>query len=149
MNLHPYYQGPFFTRIDKGQLVAYGVSGFVTTATDYLTFTLCYTMLATGLLEATIIAYIAGLTVSYLQNRFWVYRKTASEHAETTNLWRYAIFLLVNLAITYVMLDYMQHNFGITPYIGKFIVGLFMFFWIYLGNRYFVFPAPKIGPIKL
>ena len=149
MNLHPYYQGPFFARIDKGQLVAYGVSGFVTTATDYLTFTLFYSVISVGLLEATIIAYIAGLTVSYVQNRFWVYRKTASEHAETTNLWRYGTFLLVNLGITYVILDFLQHNFGVTPYIGKFIVGLFMFFWIYLGNRYFVFPAPKIGPIKL
>jgi putative flippase GtrA len=149
MNLHLYYQGPFLRRIDKGLLFAYVVSGFVTTLSDYATFTVFYSVFGAGLLVATVVAYIVGLTVSYLQNRFWVYRKTASQQAETTNLWRYGVFLLVNLGITYLMLDVLQHSFGVTPFIGKFIVGFFMFFWIYLGNTFFVFKGPKMGPIKL
>ena len=149
MNLHPYYQGPFYNRIDKALAVAYIVSGFITSAADYLTFTLFFTLIPIGLFQATVIAYIVGLVVSYIQNRYWVFRKGAGRQAEATNLWRYAVFLLINLGITYLMLWALQTYFGLTPYLGKFVVGFFMFFWIYLGNTYFVFRGPKMGPIKL
>lgn len=149
MNLHPYYQGPFFKRIDKGLAFAYVASGFITSAADYLAFTLFFSVVPLGLLPATIIAYVFGLVVSYVQNRYWVFRKTASEQRETTNLWRYGLFLLINLGLTYLILDLLQRYLGLTPYLGKFVVGFFMFFWIYLGNTYFVFRGPKIGPIKL
>jgi putative flippase GtrA len=149
MNLHPYYQGPFYNRIDKGLAVAYVVSGFVTSASDYLTFTLFFSIVPLGLLQATVIAYIVGLVVSYVQNRYWVFRKGASRQNEATNLWRYAAFLILNLGITYVMLWALERYFGLTPYLGKFVVGFFMFFWIYMGNTYFVFRGPKMGPIQL
>ena len=149
MNLHPYYQAPFLKRVDKGLAFAYMASGFITTLADYLTFTFFFSVVPTGLFAATSIAYVVGLVVSYLQNRYWVFRKGASQQTEATNLWRYGLFLLVNLGITYAMLWAFETYFGITPYIGKFLVGFFMFFWIYLGNTYFVFRGEKMGPIKL
>lgn len=149
MVLHPYYQGPFYRRVDKAHAIAYPLSGAITTAVDYLVFGLCFSVLGTGLLGATIIAYCVGLVVSYLQNRFWVFRKGANKQSESTSLWRYGVFLLVNLAITYAMLWAMEQGLGITPYIGKFVVGGFMFFWIYLGNRLWVFRGEKTGPIQI
>ncbi len=149
MNLHPYYQGPFYNRIDKSLAFAYVASGFITSAADYLAFTLFFSILPLGLFTATALAYFFGLVVSYLQNRYWVFRKAASQQGEATNLWRYGVFLLINLGITYLILDALQRYFGLTPFLGKFVVGFFMFFWIYLGNTYFVFRGPKTGPIKL
>ena len=149
MNLHLYYQGPVYTRLDRGQLIAYVLSGMFTTASDYLTFTFFFSVVPLGLLAATIIAYIVGLVVSYLQNRYWVFRKNAGRQAEFTNLWRYIAFLILNLGITYLMLWALQTYFGLTPFIGKFVVWTFMFFWVYAGNTYFVFKGPKMGPIKL
>lgn len=146
--LHPYYQGPFFTRLNKAQAISYPLSGAITTAVDYLVFWLIFSVLGIGLLAATIGAYCVGLVVSYLQNRFWVFRKGASKQAELTSLGRYATFLVVNLAITYIML-WLLEGVGITPYIGKFAVGAFMFFWIYLGNHLWVFKGEKTGPIQL
>lgn len=149
MNLRLYYQGPFYRRIDKGQAIGYMVSGAVVTVADFGTFTICFSFLNTGLLWATIYAYIIGLITSYLINRYWVFRKGADRQSPATNLWRYGAFLALNLGITYAMLWAMETWFGITPYIGKFVVNFFMFFWIYLGDTYWVFAGEKIGPIKL
>jgi putative flippase GtrA len=149
MNLRLYYQGPSYSRIDRGQLVAYMVTGAVVTLSDYGTFALFFSVFNQGLFTATVVAYVVGLIVSYILSRYWVFRKGADRQSSATNLWRYATFLIFNLGITYLMLWAMERWFGITPYIGKFIVNFFMFFWIYLGNTYWVFAGEKIGPIKL
>lgn len=148
MVIRPYYQGPFLSRIDKGLLFKYMSAGAVTTATDYAFFTLLFSIVNAGLLAATVGAYVAGLVVSYLLNRYWVFHKGGNRQSAATSLWRYATFLLVNLGITYVMLWALEHV-GISPYLGKLIVGAFMFFWIYWGNIAFVFSGEKTGPIKL
>lgn len=149
MILRLYYQGPFYSRIDKDQVVAYPIAGVLVTLADYAMFALCFTLLGTGLLAATVVAYIFGLVVSYLLNRFWVFRKGANKQSEASSLVRYGIFLAANLAITYAILWWLQDWLGLTPYIGKLVVGAFMFFWIYIGNKYFVFKGRNTGPIKL
>ena len=149
MVIHPYYQGPFFARIDKRLLVEYMLAGALTTASDYATFSVSFSMLNQGLLAATIYAYIVGLAVSFVFNRYVVFKKTADRQSMSTSVWRYATFLLVNLGITYLILAFLENNFGITPYLGKFVVGAFMFFWIYLGNKLWVFQGERMGPIQL
>jgi putative flippase GtrA len=149
MNLHTYYQGPFLSKVDKGQAVAYPVSGALVSLSDYLSFALLFSVLNTDLLIATAGAYIIGLIASYLLNRYWVFRKGANQQGEGSNLKRYFIFLAVNLVITYAMLWAMETYLGITPYIGKLIVGFFMFFWIYIGDTFYVFRGIKTGPIQL
>lgn len=149
MRLHTYYTGPFLKRVDKGMAIAYPLSGFITTLVDYSVFGLLFTVAESGLLVATAVAYIVGLIVSYLQNRFWVFRKSARRQSEAASVWKYLTFLMVNLGITYGMLWVMEHWLGISPYIGKFVVNGFMFFWIYVGNTYFVFKGGKAGPIQL
>lgn len=148
MVIRPYYQGPFLSRVDKGMLFRYMSAGAVTTLTDYVAFTIVFSYINGGLLVATVIAYVAGLIVSYLLNRYFVFSKGADRQSAATSLWRYASFLLVNLVITYIMLWTLEQA-GITPYIGKLIVGAFMFFWIYWGNTAFVFRGEKTGPIQL
>ena len=149
MVIHPYYQGPFLTRIDKRLLIEYMLAGALTTGSDYAVFTLSFTVLDQGLLAATIYAYIVGLIVSFLFNRYVVFKKTADRQSMGTSLWRYIAFLFVNLIITYLILWFLEVNFGINPYLGKLIVGAFMFFWIYLGNKLWVFHGERTGPIQL
>lgn len=148
MVLRPYYQGPFYTRIDRKLVFAYSASGFITSFSDYATFTICFSFLNSGLLIATVAAYIVGLVVSYLQNRFWVFKQGANRQSEVASLWRYATFLVINLGLTYAILWALE-QFGVSPYIGKFVVWGFMYFWIYFGNKYFVFHGERTGPIQL
>jgi putative flippase GtrA len=149
MVIHPYYQGPFYARIDKRLLFEYMLAGAVTTFSDYAVFTLFFTVWNAGLLVATILAYIVGLVVSFLFNRYVVFKKGADRQSAATSLWRYGTFLLVNLGITYLILWFLEVNFGINPYIGKLIVGAFMFFWIYMGDKVWVFHGERTGPIQL
>lgn len=148
MVIHPYYQGPFLDRIDKGLLVMYMAAGAATTLTDYLVFTVVFSYANGGLLAATVFAYIAGLLVSYLLNRYWVFRRGGNRQSAAASLWRYTVFLGINLAITYAMLWGLEQM-GVTPYLGKLVVGAFMFFWIYWGNTVFVFHGERTGPIQL
>ncbi|MGH7196886.1 MAG: GtrA family protein [Candidatus Saccharimonadales bacterium] len=153
MTLHLYYQGPMYSRLshfeDKKTVVAYMLSGFFVTIADYGSFVLLFTLLSHSLLVATVVAYLLGLLVSYLLNRYWVFRKGADRQTGRANMVRYAIFLIVNLSITYGVLWALEQWFGITPYLGKFVVGAFMFFWVYAGNKYWVFRGPKLGPIRI
>lgn len=149
MNLHTYYQGPFLSRVDKSKAISYPASGALTSLSDYLTFGFFFSILNSGLLWATVGAYIVGLVVSYMLNRFWVFRDKAGQQGEATNMWRYLAFLGANLAITYAMLWAFENWFGISPYIGKILVGFFMFFWVYIGDSYFVFKGTRTGPIQI
>lgn len=149
MILRLYYQGPSYSRIDRALLFKYMAAGFFTSLSDYVAFTICFSFINTGLLAATVVAYIIGLVVSYLLNRYWVFHKGADRQSDFTNVWRYILFLIINLIITYAMLWAMQEWLHITPYIGKLVVNVFMFFWIYWGDTYFVFAGEKVGPIKL
>lgn len=148
MLIRPYYQSPSLASLDKGMLFRYVSAGALTTLTDYTVFTLFFSVWNEGLLTATIAAYIAGLIVSYFLNRYFVFSKGADRQSAATSLWRYAVFLLVNLIITYIILWALEFV-GLTPYLGKLVVGAFMFFWIYWGNQVFVFRGEKTGPIQL
>lgn len=146
--IRPYYHTSLYARIDKKNIFVYLAAGIIITVADYGTFTGLY-LAGAGLLVATIIAYIFGLIVSYYLNRYWVFSKGANLQKTVTNLWRYGAFLLINLLITYAMLDRMEAWYGLSPFIGKFVVGFFMIFWVYAGDKYWVFKGPKIGPIRL
>ncbi len=149
MVIRPYYQGPFLSRVDKRLVFAYMASGAITTLSDYLVFTVVFSYLNMGLLAATVIAYIIGLVVSFLLNRYWVFHHGADRQSAATSLWRYGTFLAINLGITYAILWALETWFGISPYLGKFVVSAFMFFWIYLGDTFFVFHGQRTGPIQL
>jgi putative flippase GtrA len=149
MVIRPYYQGPFLSRVDKRLVFAYMASGAITTLSDYLVFTIVFSYLNLGLLAATVIAYLVGLVVSFLLNRYWVFRHGADRQSGATSLWRYGTFLAINLGITYAILWTLEIWFGISPYLGKFVVSGFMFFWIYLGDTFWVFHGERTGPIQL
>ena len=145
--IHPYYKAPIFFRLLRSgeikTIIQYLVSGALTSGSDYTVFFICLNMLNAGLLIATVAAYIVGLVVSFLLNRYWVFDQNASGSQFATNVWRYSTLLIVNLLITYAMLWALEQWFGISPLIGKFIVWFFMIFWIYAADKFWVFRGPR------
>lgn len=141
--IHPYYKAPPLVRLQRsGQLriiIAYLVAGFATASTDYLAFLLFYQVFPTGLFVATIIAYIAGLVVSFVLYRFWVFRQQTRQQQFGSSLVRYLVLLTFNLFLTYAILWGLEAWFGLTPLLGKFVVGFFMTFWIYVADKLWVF----------
>lgn len=144
--IHPYYDRPYFYKLhESGELntiIEYLLTGAIVTTVDYLLFVLCFKVANLGLLTATVAAYVAGLIVSFALSRYWVFRKGADQQF-TSSVGRYITLLIINLGITYAMLWGMQTWFDLTPLIGKFVVGFFMIFWIYVADKFWVFRAPK------
>ncbi len=145
--IHPYYKTPPLQSLyHSGEfkvIIFYLLAGLITSLTDYVLFFIFFNVLSAGLLLATIIAYIGGLIISYVQSRYIVFRKSAVGQKFTTSAWRYIVLLIINLAITYLMLLAMEIWFGLTPLIGKFIVWTFLIFWNYVANKYWVFKGPR------
>lgn len=145
--IHPYYRAPYFYKLQRsGELwtiVQYLVTSALVSSVDYASFWLFYNPLATGLLEATAIAYVAGLITSYLLNRYWVFQKNAVGEQFRTSAFRYGTLLLVNFCITYGLLWAMQNWLGISPFIGKFVVWTFLIFWNYAMDKVWVFKGPR------
>lgn len=145
--IHPYYKSPFALRLARSgelaSMIAYLVSGALTSLADYSLFYLVLQLWGDSLLAATAIAYIGGLLVSYLLNRFWVFKYNAKGERFGTSIWRYGLLLLLNFGITYAMLWAMEYYFGISPFIGKFIVWTFMIFWNYIVGKLWVFKGPR------
>lgn len=145
--IHPYYKTPSLVSLYRsGELrtvILYLLAGAVTSLTDYALFVLCFNALETGLLIATIVAYIGGLIVSFIQSRFVVFKKIADGQKLTTSFWRYGTILLVNLALTYLILWMLEVWLGITPLIGKFVVWTFLIFWNFAINKLWVFKGPR------
>jgi putative flippase GtrA len=145
--IHPYYKAPTLLSLYRSGeikvMVMYLVTGAITSLTDYTLFFICFNLLYTDLLIATIVAYCGGLFVSYVQSRYIVFHKTAQGEKFTTSARRYLILLAVNLGITYGMLWAMETWFGLTPLIGKFVVWTFLIFWNFIMNKYWVFKGPR------
>ncbi len=147
--IHPYYKAPTITALYRsGELYVvffYLLAGAITSLTDYILFFLFFNVLEGGLLAATIVAYAGGLIVSYIQSRYFVFRRGAKGQKFTTSAQRYAILLLINLGITYGMLWALATWFGLTPLIGKFVVWTFLIFWNFAANKYWVFKRSTSG----
>ncbi len=145
--IRPHYKTPSLIALYRsGELrivVLYLLAGAVTSLTDYALFVLCFNVLNTGLLVATIVAYIGGLIVSFIQSRFLVFSKIAEGQKLTTSFWRYGTILVVNLVLTYLILWVLETWFGLTPLIGKFVVWTFLIFWNFAINKLWVFKGPR------
>lgn len=130
-------------QITRAAVPQYLATGILVYAIDYAAFFCSYSLFHFNLATATAVAYILGLVSNFLFIRFWVFARQSQDDYFVTSVTKYVLFLTVNFFITYAMLKYQQQWFGISPYIGKFIVAFFMTFWNYFGFRLWVFKGPK------
>jgi len=121
------------------QFVQYLVSGGVYFWTGYATFFVLYSVLHWSLWWAKISADVAGWTVNYGLQRYWVFShpKLAEHQLRVTS--RYIVITLVDFLLDYVIVRELKLA-GITPYIGQFVSAGFFTIWNYVWYRWWVFP---------
>jgi putative flippase GtrA len=135
--------------LKEGNVVQYLLSGFIVFGADYAAFFACYQLLHIGLALATAIAYVIGLTTNFVLLRYWAFARQAQRDYFVTGTTKYAVWLAVNYVLTYFALKYLQQQFRISPFIGKFIVSFFMTFWNYAGYKLWVFKGPRTHSVIL
>lgn len=90
---------------------------------------------ANALASASIIAH--GLF--FIVNKEWVFDDKTGRRKTSSEIKRFVIFMGINYFINIGIIMGLQVYFGITPYIGQFIAGLFFTFWTFIGLRFWVF----------
>ncbi len=116
----------------------YLISGGAYFVTGYLIFFLCDKGLGWSLWWAKITASVAGWTVNYMLQRFWVFKDARLEKHRVEVTGRYTVITLVNFVLDYFIVFGLQ-VIGITPYIGQFISAAFFTVWNYLWYKMWVF----------
>lgn len=134
-------------RVLYKQILEYGITGGAWFWSGYIMFAVLYSGLKWGIIPAKILAYIFGLTVNFVLERFWVFRdKNARKQMQAVTT-RYVLLSVLNLGIDTAIVWGLS-KFGISPYIGQFISAGFFTVWNYVWYKLWVFakkssPGPK------
>lgn len=126
----------------KGELVRvieYLVSGGAYFWSGYSLYFILDKGLHTSFFWAKATSTLAGWTINFLLQRYWVFKNPKFKTHQTQITTRYAVITLVDFALDYALV-YGLKVVGVTPYIGQFVSAGFFTGWNYLWYRYWVFP---------
>jgi putative flippase GtrA len=121
------------------QFAEYMISGGAYFWSGYLVFFGLDKGLHLSLWWAKLGSNIAGWTVNYLLQRYWVFKNPKLRENQTQVTNRYIIITLVDFLMDYGIVWGLK-SFGVTPYIGQFISAGFFTGWNYAWYRFWVFP---------
>lgn len=121
------------------RIVEYMISGGAYFWSGYVTFAFIDKVLSGSFFWAKSVSTLAGWTVNYLLQRYWVFKnpKLAKHQTEVTS--RYVIITLVDFVLDFLIVYYLK-QIGVTPYIGQFVSAGFFTVWNYFWYRFWVFP---------
>lgn len=121
------------------QFIEYLISGGAYFWTGYGVFFISDSLLGFSLWWAKQTANVAGWTVNFILQRYWVFKNPHLKgHMGEVTL-RYGFITLVNFVIDYYIIFGLK-EIGISPYIGQFVSAGFFTLWNYFWYRFFVFP---------
>jgi putative flippase GtrA len=121
------------------RITEYMVSGGAYFWSGYLVFFLIDQVLHGSFFWAKSISTLAGWTVNYVLQRYWVFNNPKLQKHQTEVTGRYILITLVNFVLDYLIVWGLKGA-GISPYIGQFVSSGFFTVWNYLWYRLWVFP---------
>jgi putative flippase GtrA len=131
--------------LKKGQIrevrriTEYLVSGGAYFWSGYLIFFVIDKGLKGSFFWAKSVSTLAGWTVNYVLQRYWVFKNpNLAEHQTEVN-GRYAVITIADFILDYFIVLGLKTA-GLTPYLGQFASAGFFTVWNYLWYKYWVFP---------
>ena len=136
------------TKSIQAQIVEYMVAGGAFFWSGYIAFAVFDAVLGMPLFVAKQLANLIGLTVNYILEDQWVFKKGKSRKPyDRRRTSRYVIITIVNFGIDYLIVANLKEV-GISPYIGQFVSAGFFTVWNFVWYKYWVFaqhPSRKKG----
>ncbi|MEO5690802.1 MAG: GtrA family protein [Candidatus Saccharimonadales bacterium] len=86
-----------------------------------------------------IMATITGNIVFFLLDRHWIYNEDSNKRKSSQEIRRFIIFMVLNFFLNIFIVQTLNDQFGISPYIGQFVAGAFFTIWTFLGLHFWVF----------
>lgn len=134
------------------QFAEYMVAGGAFFWSGYAAFALFDTVFHLPLFIAKQLANLIGLTVNYVLEDQWVFKKgKARQRYDRRRTGRYIMITLLNFGIDYLIVAGLK-EIGVTPYLGQFASAGFFTIWNFLWYKYWVFahhPSKKQGRRKV
>jgi putative flippase GtrA len=120
------------------QFGKYLVGGGVYFWTGYATFAIFYSGFGRGVALSKVAADTVGLSLNFLVQRWWAFRKGRGPQNVRHSGPRYTALVVIDLIIDYGIVLGLASA-GVTPYAGQFISAGFMTGWNWLWYKYWVF----------
>lgn len=92
---------------------------------------------------ALAIPSICAHILFFIVDRNWVFSDKTGKRKTKDEIVRFVLFMGLNYFINIGIIMGLQEYFGITPYIGQFLAGLFFTFWTWAGLKFWVFRAAR------
>jgi putative flippase GtrA len=121
------------------QFVEYMISGGAYFWVGYAILNYLYYAQHWSLWWSTILSNVAGWSVNFIMQRFWVFNKRSLKGHQTQVTSRYIFITLVDFVLNYFILFGLK-GIGITPAIGQFISSAFFTVWNWFWYKFWVFP---------
>jgi putative flippase GtrA len=121
------------------RIVEYMISGGAYFWSGYFTFFVLDKGLGWSFLWAKLVANIAGWTVNFLLQRYWVFRSPELNKNKVPVTFRYIVITLVDFVLDLLIVAELK-ALGLTPYLGPFVSAGFFTVWNYLWYKFWVFP---------
>jgi putative flippase GtrA len=127
----------------------YMISGGAYFWTGYMVFFVIDKGVHGSFFWAKSVSTLAGWTVNYLLQRYWVFNNAKLRTHQTEVTGRYVCITLLDFVLDYLIV-YGLKQAGITPYIGQFVSSAFFTGWNYVWYKYYVFPEKFVKkPAKI
>ncbi len=134
------------------QITEYMVAGGAFFWSGYAAFAVFDAVFHLPLFVAKQLANGIGLTINYILEDQWVFKKGKSKKSFNKRRGsRYILITLVNFGIDYLIVSQLK-ELGITPYLGQFASAGFFTVWNFIWYKYWVFaphPSKKKGKRKV
>ncbi|MDQ3158769.1 MAG: GtrA family protein [bacterium] len=120
------------------RIISYLITGGAWFWSGYAMFAFLFSVLDWDIVPAKIVAYIFGLSVNFVLERWWVFRGKDNTKEIEKVTGRYIALSTVNLGID-TLIVWGLAQFGLTPYLGQFVSAGFFTVWNYLWYKLWVF----------
>lgn len=130
-------------RAEITRLIAYSITGGAWFWSGYAMFAIADQVFGLSLWWAKLLANLVGITVNFVLERVWVFKKDRKHKKLTVVTERYLLLTMLNFVIDYLIVRFLKDHYGITPYIGQFVSAGFFFGWNYLWYKFWVFSGEK------
>jgi putative flippase GtrA len=123
----------------KKQLIEYMVAGGAFFWSGYIAFAVFDSLFHLPLFVAKQLANLIGLTINYVLEDQWVFKKGKSKRPyDKRRTGRYVVITIINFGIDYLIVLGLK-DIGITPYLGQFASAGFFTIWNFVWYKYWVF----------
>jgi putative flippase GtrA len=119
------------------QFFRYLISGILNTATGY---TIIFGMMLFSFSPeiSNFVGFLTGLMLSFLLNRYWVFRSQNQSNL-FFEIIRFLSAFLFCYGLNYISLIWLIYSLGINPYIAQLGAGVIYFLSFFLLNKWLVF----------